>query len=174
MLKRIKINKFRTQITEICNRHGYELCGSVRKCNIGENDWTFAVKTENKNIIVKLIVPFGWNNTGLCINSPEYISAVATLFGMRGLFGSIDIPITRKYHFKLPETAFGINVEDAEKVFLVYPKCTQFYVREKDSKQLTTFRVGLKTGDISIHDGASFKYFLENPNEIRKFAGFGE
>ena len=174
MLKCIKINKFRTQITEICNRHGYELLGNIRKCSIGENDWTFAVKTADKNILVKLIVPFGSHNTGLCIYSPTYISAVATLFGMRGIGGVIDIPITREYKFKLPETAFGINVKDAEKVFLVYPKCTQFYVRETDANRPTTFRVGLKIGDISIHDGASFRHFLENPNEVRKFASFGE
>ena len=174
MLKCIKINKFRTQITEICEHHGYTLYGSIRKCNIGENDWTFAVKTADKNILVKLIVPFGRSNTGLFINSPEYISAVATLFGMRGLFGSINIPITREYRFKLPGTAFGINAEDAEKVFLVYPKCTQLYVRETDAKRPTSFRVGLKIGNISIHDGASFRYFLENPGEVRKFARFGE
>ena len=169
MLKRIRIGNLKAQITEICNRHCYELCGSIRKCNIGENDWTFAIKTKDKSVLVKLIVPFGSNNTGLCINSMEYISATASVFGMRGIMGAINIPISREYHFKLPDTAFGINADEAEKVFLIYPKCTQFYLREKDEKLLTSFRVGVKIGDISIHDGASFKYFLENPVEKRKF-----
>lgn len=29
-------------------------------------------------------------------------------------------------------------------------------------------------GDISIHDGASFRYLLEHPDEERKFSEFGE
>ncbi len=174
MLKRLKIQKMRKQIIEICSNHGYELLGNIRKCGIGENSWTFAVKTKDKNILVKLLVPFGNFNTGLFINSAEYISAAATLFGMRGLFGSINIPMTREYHFKLPSTAFGLDEKNTEKVFLIYPKCTHFYIRENDNAHLTSFRVGIKLGDIFIHDGASFKHLLEHPNETRKFAAFGE
>lgn len=174
MLKRIKIRNLRKQITEICEHHGYELLGDIRKCSIGKNGWTFAVKTADKKILVKLLVPFGSKNTALFVNSSEYISAYATLFGMRGLMGSVNIPMTREYHFKLPENAFGIDVKDAEKVFLIYPKCTHFYLRDNDAKRPTEFRVGLKLGDISIHDGSSFRYFLENPDEVRKFAKFGE
>lgn len=174
MSKRKRINQFKLQIAEICEKHSYELIGDIRKCKIDDNAWTFAVKMANKNVLVKLIVPFGRKNTWLCVNSPEHISAIATLFGMRGLGGAIDIPITKEYHFKLPETAFGFDKENLEKVFLVYPKCTHFNIRENDARQLTEFRVGLKLGDVSIHDGASFKHFLETQGEPSRFAEFGE
>ena len=161
MFKGLKIAKLKRQITAICKDKGFILHGEIKKCKIDENNWTFAVETPNKIFLVKLIVPFGSNNTTLCINSPEYISAVATLFGMRGVGGAIDIPITRKYKFKNPQTAFGFKAENCEKIFLIYPRCTQFYLRETDKKHLTTFRVGLKCDDFHIHDGSSFRNLLE-------------
>ena len=83
---------------------------------------------------------------------------------MRGIGGVIDIPITREYKFKLPESAFGFDSSTCEKIFLIYPHSTHLAVREPDKTRLTEFRVGLKCGDISIHDGASFRYLLENSN----------
>ena len=161
MFKGLKIAKLKKQITDICKDKGFILHGQIKKCSIGENAWTFAVETPNKTLLVKLIVPFGSNNTGLCFNSTEYISATATLFGMRGIGGVIDIPMTREYRFKNPHTAFGFDAKNCEKIFLVYPKCTQFYLRETDKRYLTTFRVGLKCDDIHIHDGSSFRNLLE-------------
>ena len=174
MLKLFKIRNFNKEIIDICNRHGYELFGSIRKVKIDDNHWTFAIKTHGKTLLVKLIVPFGFYNTGLCFNSIEHVSASASVFAMRGLFGAIDIPMTREYYFKLPEKEFNVESDSLEKIYLIFPKCTQFYVREPDKKRLSTFRVGLKLGEISFHDGASFKYLLEHPNEVRKFAEFGE
>ncbi len=164
MIKRLKIAKLNKQIEEVCLNNGYTLHGEIKKCSIGENAWTFAVQTQEKVFLVKLIVPFGSHNTGLCIYSPTYISAVATLFGMRGIGGVIDIPITREYKFKLPESAFGFDARTCEKIFLIYPHSTYLAVREPDKTRLTEFRVGLKCCDISIHDGASFRYLLENSN----------
>lgn len=174
MLKWLKIRNYNKDIRDICNRNGYELLGRIRKSKIDDGHWSFAIKTPEKILLVKLIVPFGYFNTGLCFNSPEYISASATVFAMRGLFGAIDIPMSRDYHFKLPEIEFDIESENLEKIYLIFPKCTQFYVRELDKIHLSTFRVGLKLGEVSFHDGASFKYLLEHPNEVRKFAEFGE
>lgn len=174
MLKFLKILKFRNEIAEICKINGYDLIGNIRKCNIDDNQWTFAVKTPDKSFLVKLIVPFGCFNTGLCFNSPEYISASATILAMRGQFGSLNIPITREYHFKLPENGFELDVDKTNKIFLVFPKCKQFYIRDFDKQRLLPFRVGVRIGDISIHDGASFRYLLNNPNDVRRFAEFGE
>lgn len=161
MFKSFKIHKFKNQIKSICEQKGYTLLGDIRKCSIGENNWTFGIKAKDKSYLVKLIVPYGYSNTSICINSKKYISTVASVFIMRGLFGSIDIPVTKEFHFKLPESAFGIDANNCEKVFLIYPKCTQFYLRETDSNRLTGFRVGLMCDDISIHDGSSFRYLLE-------------
>ena len=163
MIKRIKIAKYKKQILNICTQNGYTLLGNIRKCSIGESSWTFAVKTPYKTFLVKLIVPFGSNNTGLCINSPEYITAATSVFGLRGIGGAINIPVTREYKFKLPEKAFGFDANTCEKIFLIYPHSTHFALRETDKSHLTEFRVGLKCKDISIHDGASFRYLLENP-----------
>ena len=62
------------------------------------------------------------------------------------------------------ESAFSFDARTCEKIFLVYPHSTHLAVREPDKTRLTEFRVGLKCGDISIHDGASFRYLLENSN----------
>ena len=175
MFKYLKIRKFRKQIVDICSKNSYELVGDIKRCKISQNTWTFAVKTKNKNFLVKLIVPFGYFNTYIQVNSSRFISAVASLFSMRGLFGVIDIPIKKEFHFNLPDNSFNLNMDITEKIFLVFPKCTHLYVFENDKPyHLSTFRVGIKVDDISIHDGASFRYMLENPDDVRKFAGFGE
>ncbi len=175
MIKKLKISKLRKQIESICNEKKFKLSGNIRKCNIGNNNWTFSITTPNKCFLVKLIVPFGINNTGIFINSENYISATATLFGMKGLFGSINIPISREYRFDLPSTGFGLDANKCEKVFLIYPKCDYFYLREVDKKHhLTPFHVGLKVNDVHVHDGTSFKQLIENPDRTSKFADFGE
>ena len=76
---------------------------------------------------------------------------------IRGLFGVIYIPIKREFYSNLPEDSFDLNMDNTEKIFLVFPKCTHLYVFEKDKPyRWSAFRVGIKFDDISIHDGASF------------------
>ena len=120
MFKYLKLRRFRNEIISICEKNGYKMLGDICKCRIDDGLWTFVVITQNKHFLVKLFIPFGHYNTGLCFNSQKHLSASATIFAFRGMPGSINIPMFKEYSFNLPDTAFDVDANITDKIYLVF------------------------------------------------------
>ncbi len=173
MFLKSRITKFDKQIKEICEKFGHELHGSLSDAENGDGNWSLAVCNGDKTVFVKLVVPYPFSNSSVLFYSNELVHMSAHLLGFKGPLGSWSgFPLSKTCDLKVPDSAFGYNCQNAQKIFLVYPKCQSLYVRSE--KGYENFRPGMQFCGFRIHDGASFRYFLENIHEKRKFAAFGE
>lgn len=173
MFLKHKISKFDKQIKEICEKFGHELHGSLCDAKNGDGNWSLVVCNGDKTVFVKLVVPYSFSNSSVIFSSNELVHMNAYLLGFKGPLGSWGgFPLSKTCDLKVPDSAFGYDCQNAQKIFLVYPKCQRLYVRSE--RRYENFRPGMPFCNFRIHDGASFRYFLENIHEKRKFADFGE
>ena len=173
MYSKRKISKFDKQIKEICEKFGHELHGNLSDAANGDGKWSLVVRNTDKTVFVKLVVPYRFSNSSVLFSSNELVHMNAHLLGFKGPLGSWSgFPLSKTSDLKVPDSAFGYDCKNAQKVFLVYPKCQRLCVRSE--KGYENFRPGMQYCGFRIHDGASFRYLLENFHEKRKFADFGE
>ena len=168
-----KIAIFDSQIKEICERFGHELHGNLKDAANNDGKWSLVIKNGDKTVFVKLVIPYSFSQSFVYFSSQELCHMNAFLFGFKATFGSWSgFPLSRQCDLKVPKSAFGYDCENAQKVFLVFPKCQSLRVFSERGSQ--GFRPGMEFFGFRIHDGASFRYLLENIHEKRKFAQFGE
>lgn len=163
-----KIPKFKRQVTAICKEKGYTLLGDIRKTRLDDLHWTFAVRTPEKDFLVKLVVPYPLKMSTVNFLSTNEIfleGAIPLLAGFRGM---PTFPVYKQAVFEMEAEAFGIRADQAEKIYLVYPACESIHLGRKKK----FWRIGFDLDGVKLYDGASFRALLKHPAAGSKFAAF--
>ena len=163
-----QIPKFKRQVTAICKEKCYTLLGDIRKTKLDDPHWTFAVRTPEKDFLVKLIVPYPLKLSTVAFFSTKSIVLVGRIPLISGYGGGTNFPFFKEAYFEMEPAAFDICADQAEKIYCVCPACMNITVPTR--KKL--WRIGFDLDGIKLHDGASFLALLNYPGAGSKFAAF--
>ena len=149
LFKSKKLKKFSEDIRKLCAEKAYELSGDLSK--------SFVVKTPDKTYNVSVLSTYRFKNSGITFISDKEAYLWSLIPLIKGFGGGISFPLGKTVKLSAAD-----NSENAENVYVVYPKCMTIQFIEHEAKN-TAWTPGKRIGNIRIFDGASFKDELRNP-----------